>query len=287
MGGETMERSVSFRFYKVERRTQQVPALAEVLQQIAGVVPKKGREREVATDVILRLEEFEKDGPSAVVGELVRVQTTNLPSEVLPTGRSALSTKNPLGHGVAFRYVPSSGVLCFQHEPRIASVGRFIDYLSTAWSGANYVVAPMLRPGAWKRFNSGEVRKLAVRIASPDHLGDVGPKDQAAASAIKAMAAAYEAPSIRIEFSMGNRKGKLAEAVKTFAKGIWDSVQKGGAGVEQLQAVTYSEDGRDEIDLIEERLKIGDDLALDDRDPEKNYKIKKAFLSTQMGKALG
>src|SRR6478609_1216641 len=61
------------------------------------------------------------------------------------------------------------------------------------------------------------------------------------------------------------------------------STPQGGAKLEQIllmnegmlgsRSVAYIDDARDEIDLIEARLKVREQLPLDDRDPDKNYKI--------------
>jgi hypothetical protein len=46
-------------------------------------------------------------------------------------------------------------------------------------------------------------------------------------------------------------------------------------------------DVSEEIDLIEDRQVLKDTLSIDDRDPDKNYKIKVQFLSTRMKKLMG
>lgn len=277
-----MEKSTSFRFYRISRHNKKQPTLLESFREIAKISKKGDREREIAADFRLRLEEFEDDGPAAVIGEVVRVQSTNMPSEIMDTGRLPLSTKNPLGHSIVFRFNHKKSVLVVQYEPRIASPGRLLDYVKACWGGASYIIEPMIKPESWERFNSGDVRKLSVRIAQPEHLGNVGKAHAAAASGIKAMSEAYSAPSIRIELSMGHKSGALSESIKTLAKSFFRASEDTSASVESMKAVAFIDDSREEIDLIEERLKIKETLPLDDRDPEKNYKIKKIFISKVM-----
>lgn len=273
-----MERSLTFRFYTIKRKNG-VPALIPTLQEISKIKKKGDREKELRPDHVIRLEEFETDGPNCVVGEVVRVQSTNMPSEVDANGRKPLSTKNPLGHGVIFRFNESKSVLCVQHEPRIASAGRILDYITECWPAAIYEIAPMLKKKAWERFDSGDVRKLSIRVANPEQLELAAKAHQAAADSFRAMGEAYSAPSIKIELSMGGRRaGKLKQSVKGLAKALIDKVNGDGASVESMSAVAYVDDSREEIDLIEERLKVKDTLPLDDRDPVANYKIKKQFI---------
>lgn len=284
-----MERTVTFRFYKIGRHKESDPSLLSVLDEIAKLKPRKKREQLIDTDFVVRLEEYEKSGPNAVVGEIIRVQTTNMPSEVEDDGRVPLTTENPLGHGIVFRFDHAKSVLGIQHDPRIVSAGRFLDYVQTCWPEANYTILPMLKPAAWERFNKGEITKLVFRLANPENLGSIGDAHASAAAGIRAMGEAYDAPSVKVELSMGSgrRHGHLAEAVKGLAKGIVNSAKEGAFGVEALQAVAYVDDARDEIDLIEERLKVRENLPLDDKDPEKNYKIKKAFLTRKMVEEIG
>jgi hypothetical protein len=278
-----MDKTVSFRFFKISRHNANDPKFIDVLRGIEKIMKKADREREIAPDFVVRLEELEADGANAVIGELIRVQSTNLPSEVHANGRSALTTKNPLGHGVTFRFNDQNSVLCIQHEPRIVSAGKVVDYLQEAWDGAQFKIKPMLRPKAWEKFNGADVKRFSVKIAQPENMDAVGAAHAAASDGIKAMADAYDSPVIRLELSMGHNKGFLGKKIKGLAKAIVDAAAKpNGPGLQSMKAVTYIDDTRDEFDLIEDRMKVRDRLELDDRDPDKNYKIKKLYIKKIM-----
>jgi hypothetical protein len=278
-----MEKSVSFRFYKISRHNNKIPKFADALREIAKIKKKADREREVRTDCSIRLEELDAEGPAALVGEIIRVQKTNMPSEVHATGRSALSTNNPLGHGVTFRFNETTSTLCIQHEPRIASAGRLLDYVTDCWPEAKYEIKPLVKPKTWERFGKSDVKKIGIKIAQPDNLASVLPGSHSAASGLATMAEAYDAPIIKIELSMGHSKGFLNTKVKGLAKAIFEAAaKKDGPELRGLNAVAYIDDAREEVDLIEERIKVREDLKLDDRDPDKNYQIKKAYIKKAM-----
>jgi hypothetical protein len=278
-----MEKNVTFRFFQIGREDEKETPFVDGLRH-ANTIPKGiQRQRQVGADFVIRLEEFEDSGPDNVVGEIVRVQSTNMPSEVNNVGRFALSTNNPLGHGVIFMFNHKKGILCIQNEPRIVSSGRLIDYVRECGTAARYSIAPMIRPNAWKNFGEGTVRKFAVRIAKPELLADVGTVHQSSGAGIRNLGSAYDAPSIKIEFSMGGgRKGSLSEAIKGFAEYIFNATKDSNASIESMNAVVYHDDTRDEIDLIEQRLKCSDSIDLHDRDPNINYQLKKSAIIKAM-----
>ena len=77
-----MEKSFTFRFYDVARPDARAPAMVNMLRQVAGIADRDRRERLLAADYTVRLENLEDDGADAVVGELTRCQNTNLPAEI-------------------------------------------------------------------------------------------------------------------------------------------------------------------------------------------------------------
>lgn len=279
-----MEKNITFRFYRIKRHSSHVPRFVDVLSKIAEIKKKSDREHEIYPDFDVRLEEFEHDGPDAIIGEIIRVQNTNMPSEVLEDGRCPLSTPNPLGHGITFRFNSETSVLCIQYDPRIVSPGKLLDYMAACFNDAVYDIKPMLKPEAWKKFNKSEVKQIAIKIADPIDLGSVDPEHSAARDGFRAMGEVYESPNVKIELSMGHHKGYLSEKVKGLAKSLVHSMESksDGSSLVTLRAVTYIDDARDDIDLIEDRLKVKEILPLDDRDPQKNYKIKKIYIKKIM-----
>jgi hypothetical protein len=280
-----MDKSFTFRFYNVSRTDPKKPPMVDLLRQVAQEKDRLKREHQVIQGYTIRLEELEDDGADAVIGEFVRCQSTNLPSEIDGSARRALAAKQ-LGHSIVFRLNHKLGVIGIQHDPRIVSLGRILEYLRIYNAGAFFDVAPRINKDAWKKFNAGSVRKLSLRIASPDTMDDLGGDGKAASSGLKALADAYDAPTIGIELSMGNHKGFLANSVKGLADLLSKAVGP-TSRVDKLTAVTVINDVSEEVDLIEERQILQDTLAIDDRDPDKNYEVKKTYLAREMKKLIG
>lgn len=61
----------------------------------------------------------------------------------------------------------------------------------------------------------------------------------------------------------------------------------GGARLDKLAAVTIVNDEREELDLIEQRVMVREELEIHARDPETNWKIKRDFLKAEMKKLMG
>lgn len=282
-----MDRRVSIRFYDVDRHNQNDPTLANVLREISEVERLTDREKDLDEDFRLRLERLEDDqNGSAIMGEITRIQTTNFPSEVHPDGTQPLSVGGPLGHGIIFRYNIEHGVIGIQHEPRVASLSRFLDYLNQMFSGANFDVRPKVREDQWRRFNDGATRKLKIRVASPRDLAAVEGVNQTTTSGIAQLAQTYNAPEITVEVSMGQRKGALSDAARHTVQGLLRLASLNQIDLRGMKATTKTAEGvpSEEIDFLEELVKETDRLELPDNDPARSYEIRKSFIKTAMRK---
>ena len=279
-----MEKTFSFRFYDVSREKEEIPSMLEMLRTIAAIDNKTDREKLISQDYTVRLENLEDDGASAVVGELVRCQGTNFPAELDGNNRKALTAKR-LGHSVVFRLNHKTGIFGIQYDPRIVGPTRILSYIAAFNPAAIYSMHPKINEEAWKKFSKGDTKKLAIRIANPGNLNVLGGAGEAASTAFRSMAEAYDAPSILVEISMGHHKGFLANVVG-LAQQLTGGLP-GGARLDRLSAVTYVDDEREEFDLIEDRKVVRDVLDIHDRDHETNWKIKRDYLSQEMKKAFG
>lgn len=283
---DALQKKFTFRFYSLSKNSDTTPDFAGELRSIAKIQDRAAREKTLSAFYTVRLEELEDDGTDAVVGELVRCQVTNLPAELKGGKRSALKVEK-LAHGVVFRYNFKKGTLGVQYDPSVISPGRLLEYVSAFNANAIYAIAPKIDPKNWAKFNSGTTRKLSIRIANPESMAEVsGQQNQSAAAGMKALAGAYDAPSIYIELSMGHRKGHLSAAITDFAEQL-ASMSVPGFRLDKLSAVTVVNDASDEIDLIQERLVASEELDIHDRDPDTNYKIKRDYLIAQMKNLVG
>ena len=280
-----MDKNFTFRFYDVVKPNSRSPLMVDLFRHIAGISDKKKREQYLAQDYTVRLENLDDDGPDAVVGELTRCQNTNLPAEISAGRRSALQAER-LGHSIVFRLNHKIGALGIQYDTRVISPGRILDYLASFNSAAIYRIDPRINQDAWQKFNSGQVRKFKVRIHNPDDMGSLSGAGSSASAAFKAMGEAYDAPSVYVELSMGHRRGFLSGAINGLAAQL-AAMNFPGVNLDKMSAVVIENDETHEFDLIEDRLVSKDTLSIDDRDPDKNWEIKKAFLCREMKKLIG
>lgn len=280
-----MEKSFTFRFYDISREKKGIPSLLSMLRDVAAKPNREACQVQLAQDFVVRLEQLEDDGSDAVVGEFTRCQSTNLPAELDGSNRKALAAKK-LGHSIVFRFNHKIGALGIQYDPRVMSPGRVLDYISSFNPKAIYSMLPRIDNTAWQKFNGGQTRKLQIRISNPADLSLLEGPAKAAAESFKSMAEAYGAPSVTIEISMGHKTGFLSSAVTGLAK-KFASLGSSGAYVDKMTAKTIVNDISEDIDLIEDRVVLKDTLSIDDRDPVKNYIVKKNYLSSEMKKLIG
>lgn len=277
-----MDKRITFRFYEVTKAQRHRFEFGDVLMQI-GAVRLKDREQHLASDYYVRAEIVES-GRGSVFGEFTRIQRTNFPSEIREDGRRPLSTTNPLGHGIVFRYLPGTSQLGLQYDPRTISPSKIEAYVSQLIDGANFELTPIVRQDMWDKFNEGDIRKVSIGIAQPSHLVAVERGGaQAISRSFKDMAEAYEAPKINIELSMGHKKGALAERIRSTVRHFRTQAVRDQVDVTSMKAKVKQEGGRTEdLDLLEDILSVKDNLQLKDNDPETNYRIKLAALREKM-----
>lgn len=283
-----MDKRITFRFYRASRHERGRMTLSEALTQIANVPRARDRERQLAQDYYVRAEIIEP-ARGSIHGEFTRIQRTNFPSEVEDNGRRALSTQNPLGHGVVFRYLPETNELGLQYDPRVISPSKFVYYIGQMIDGANFELDPIVRHDMWDKFNEGSIRRLSITVASPTDLEQVERGQHAAViRSMRDMGGAYEAPNISIDLSMGHKRGSLGERVRGMAQHFRRAAERDAIELSKLKArVKHDGEKAEDLDLLEDILSVRNDLELVDNDPEANYRIKLAALRERMREWVG
>lgn len=274
-----MANRLTIRFYTVERVTPAGFSLQQALENVDAKQPHSSRQIQLAANYIVRLERYEDDA-GELTGEFIRVQTTDFPFEVEDDGVSPLQTDGPLGNGIAFRFRPMDSTLAIQYDTRVVSPGRAMDYLQQCDGRANFRINPKIDEENWRRFMDGEVRKLRVGVASPDHLGMLENGAAAAGHTFRELGQVYGAPVITIELGMGRRNGALTEAAKVLASEMSRLFRSNEGDIRSLKAGVKSQDGVpvEEINLIDEVLSDHHEINLPNNDPDHNYAIRKNFL---------
>lgn len=283
-----MDRRITFRFYRVVRANGGRLSFSDTITQIGAISPPRDRERQLAEDYYIRAEIVEA-ARGSIHGEFTRIQKTNYPSEVNDSGRRPLRTRNPLGHGIVFRYLPTNDYLGLQYDPRVISPSRVSEYLREMIDGARFELVPVVREDMWEKFNQGVVRKVSITVSKPTHLETM---DRGGAQSIvrsfRDMGEAYEAPSITIDLSMGHhRSGGLSERIKSMARHFRTQLVQDQVDISSMKAKVKQEGEKaEDLDLLEDILSVREKLELSTNDPDTNYRIKLSALRDKMNEWL-
>ncbi|MBC9876375.1 hypothetical protein G8O24_03325 [Bradyrhizobium sp. INPA01-394B] len=278
-----MDRRITFRFYRVVRAPGGRLNFSDAVIQIGAIARPADREQQLGEDYYVRAEVVES-ARGSIHGEFTRIQKTNYPSEVSETGRRPLRIRNPLGHGIVFRYLPTTDHLGLQYDPRVISPGRIAEYLREMVDGARFEFQPIVRQDMWEKFNQGIVRKISISVAGPTNLTAM---DRGGAQSIvrsfRDMGEAYEAPTITIDLSMGHQSGGLSERIKAMVRHFRAQAVQDQVEISSMKARVRQEgEGTEDLDLLEDILSVRDRLELSVNDPEANYRVKLSALRDQM-----
>jgi hypothetical protein len=276
-----MEKSVTLRFYDVTRTSADKPTMEHVLAGIAAqAIPN--REKKVGEeDILVRLEDFESTD-DFLSGQFIRGQSGNMPGRMEPDGTHDLPFTEPIGHGIAFRYRKSDGLLGIQYDNRVLSPSRVLQYLYAHNGHAEWHIEPRLRADAIDRFNDLPIRKLEIAVAGTPNVADADSAIDSVWSSIYKMKGSYEADTVRIIISRGHRGGHLFEGIKGFAHEAMSRIATGE--VRALKAVVETGGGvpNEEIDLMGELFDVKEDLSFPDRDFAQFYQLRKDLLASKI-----
>lgn len=276
-----MEKSVTLRFYDVTRTSTDKPTMEAVLSAIAALTIPEREKRVGEEEILVRLEDFETDG-DFLCGQFIRGQTGNMPGRMEADGTHDLPFEEPIGHGIAFRYRQSDGLLGIQYDSRILSPSRILQYLYEHSMHAEWHIEPRLRADAIDRFNDLPIRKLEIAVAGIPNPADADDADGSVWSSIARMKESYEADTVRITISRGHRGGSLLDGVKALAHEAMDRI--GTGEVRALKATVETGDGvpNEEIDLMGELFDVKEELSFPNRDFAQFYQLRKSLLASRI-----
>lgn len=196
-----MEKTVTLRFFRVERTSADRPTLGDLLRLIGGLPMAQREKRITGEEILVRLEDF-VDYDDEIEGQFIRGQSGNRPGRMLADRTDALPFGEPLGHGVAFRYRVRDGLLAVQFDPRVLSPSRILSYLYEFDPRAQFRMNPVMRDDAWERFEELPVRKLEVAIAGHPNPAGADNEDAAVWDNVAQIGERYGANLVRIQVSM-------------------------------------------------------------------------------------
>lgn len=123
-----MEKTVTLRFYDVDRTQTNKPSMADLLNRIAAMPVAERARRISGEEILVRLEDF-REHEDCLEGQFVRGQSGNRPGRMLADRTEDLPFEEPIGHGIAFRYRTADGLLAIEYNPMVLSPSRVISYL--------------------------------------------------------------------------------------------------------------------------------------------------------------
>lgn len=217
------------------------------------------REQEIE-EVIIRLERHETIG-NHVCGELIRMQTDNLPPQaasghpVQPLGVSAI------GHSTVFAYDPRLSVLALQ-------------------LGASYSLLPAPTMEAWQKLNSGRVRSVGFRVAHPESLRAVDAQARAVKSGLVDLKGALGTTKVDVTLSMSRGDEDIGKrASLDLFRWFRAEKEEERGGISRLTAnvVPAGLEKADLLNLIEAQMGAHATLELPSDDPDQSYAARVAF----------
>lgn len=274
-----MDRHITCRFFKIEPELEAVPPFEDACAAAFALGDEPHHRERQLKSITVRMERFGKSD-QFFHGEAVRVQTENIPPEASPKGLTPLAIGG-LGHAIAFRYHPALRVMAIQFDTRAVSVGHLMTYLRDIDSSYRYRYSTLVTEDAWGRYNDGQPRKFVIQLAAPQNLAEVeGPVGELT-DALRTLGEIADAPMIRIEVSMGQRRrGHLNR--NTITKAIRYFTSGGGSDedVRKLSStVSFEGDGgSQDIDFLNEKLKNKGVLDLPNDNAERHYRLRDRFL---------
>lgn len=277
-----MEKTVTLRFYDVQRTAEDRPLLADILTQIsAEAVADRGRF--ISDDIFVRLEDF-NNHQDCIEGQFVRGQSANRPGRMRDGGTENLPFEEPIGHGIAFRYRPADGLLAIEFNPLVLSPSRVMEYIY-AWNArAEYALMPRMREDVWEQFDQRPLRKLTLQVAGHPNVVGADDPNNATWANIGDIRDRYEAHSIKIEIGMGHRGGSLTASAKNLIRDAFTRHTDGTDDIRTLKATLDNGEGQpnDEVNLIAELLDVREELSFPGDDWAKFYELRRDLLRTKL-----
>lgn len=278
-----MEKTVTLRFYDVDRVRANGPAVADILRRVGNLPTAERGKHVTGEEIFVRLENFNEDN-ECIEGQFVRGQSGNRPGQMLDEGTVDLPFVDPIGHGIAFRYRPRDGLLGIEYNPLVLSPSRVVSYLYELEPRAEYNLLPRLRDGIWEELEARPLRKLTLGIASHPNVAGADDPNQATWANLADMRERYQAHTIRIEIGMGHYQGGLAEGAKRFIRDAFTRYENGADDIRTLKGTVETGDGvpNDEINLIGELLDVKVDLHFPENNWARFYTLRRDLLRDRL-----
>jgi hypothetical protein len=196
-------------------------------------------------------------------GDMIRIRMNDIPTKASLDGDTepvSLEDDEGIGEETAFLYHIPSKVLMLQRNKSGVSVSALAIYFrEISQLGCPIYLEPILAGDALLRIQKmGVIRKFEIKAAGLDRM-DIFKSDDAAVNEILDLRGTYNAPSIHIALSVGNRKDTFLKAKQVINTAL-ALVKLSGHPESQVKTIKISgavddDDETEIIDLFEYYLK--------------------------------
>lgn len=227
-------------------------------------------------------------------GDLIRIRMDDLPlkanlvgdTEIIP-----LDDDEGIGEETAFLYDSKLHVLVLQANRSGVTAGAFAYYFEQVGDVEGPIVlAPVLELDTLDRLRRlGEVRKLTIRFAGLDNVGQIFQGQDAAVQEFTNAAAQFRAPVMEVSLSVGRQRGVslLVQKAKRAAQQLVRSADQHPNSIERIEISGTSDTGeRDVIDLLRDRIREEHEVAAD-RDRRVDYQRRGSIIRSAYDKRRG
>lgn len=270
-----MDRTISIRMYRVERRENRGPSFSEALDAIIG--RRLGnREYEVEPDVIVRLERLQENR-RIIRGEFVRLQSENLPAKALRAHPAERLGVDSIGHSTVFAYDRNLSVLSMQFARNGISATR-IGLYASYFSHTDFDLWPIPNEHVWGKLRGGHIRAMRVRLASPDNLESADQETRTIKQGLQRLKDATETKNLEVSFSMSRGDPDLNRA-RTLRFFRWFSTEREAnrGDVSRLTARVSDGEETEILNLIGAQMGAKRKLDLPKDDPSASYEMRVSY----------
>jgi hypothetical protein len=266
-----MDRDVTVRFYELRWPDDGPADISDALRALHQR-PHRERELSVNDEIILRLDDF-GEGDGLIWGDIVRVQSDNLPSHVRDNSSDPLPVDR-IGHHAAFIFEPETRYLALQFDVKIA-VNRFCTYVSDI-AGVGVAHMPVFRPNTIQRFENETPTSFTVGVSGIRSFAGIGPDKEDMEDQLEEWAEFFGGMNIEITVSTradrgGLDKDRVIQKLRRFL-GLREQIE----AVRTLKANTIESDQA--FNFIKDLLKEHRTLELRPNDPDYNREKRLEFV---------
>ena len=255
-----MPKNVNIDFYKVVLPENAATTFEALLDRIAQIpLQDDARTREITGDPV-RLQELHHHG-AYLEGDMVRTRMDTLPRKSnIETGQLALldlDDDEGLGEETALLYDPATHCLTIQRNRFAVSASAFAGYCTEIGAfESSITLEPLISGDAIARLGEFDrVNRLEIKVAGLAG-GQVLRESPYSLAHMAEFADEYAGPVVKIEVSMGHRKGSLArDRVRNVVDWLRGQARRGGVDVRRIE-VSGSAPGDETqvLDLLESRI---------------------------------